>query len=594
MIAALLVLAVTLATVVVGVLGVRTARTLANFYVAARTVGPVWNAYAVCGEYLSAGTFLGLAGLVMVFGVDMLWFPVGYTAGYLVLLVFVAAPLRRFGAYTIPEFAQDRLESPRIRRVAAVFVLVIGWLYLLPQLKGAGIALQAIAGTPYWVGVVVVGAVVTMNIAAGGMRGITYVQAFQFWVMVVAISVPAIVLLGHWQQDDVPALGSDEPLRFASATTVEFERDLTIEAGSGLDMEVEGTIDGAAITGPTRIRGRHTIGSGTTVTFPRGAVIPAGAAQPILDGATWMRPLTGGPGSEHPVYFVYSIILATFLGTMGLPHILVRFYTNPDGVKARRTTLIVLGLLGLYYVWPPVYGALGRLYAPEVLVTGATDSIVLTLPERVFPGLLGQTLGGVVAAGAFAAFLSTASGLLISVTGAISHDVLRGGVGTFRRAAWAAGAVSIGLGLLAEPFHINVMVGWAFAIAASAFCPLLLLGIWWRQLSAAGAMAGLVAGGGLATAAIVTTMVLGPTRGWAGALLAAPAAWTVPLAMATAVAVSLRTPEAVPSRVGALFARMHEPEGIRARRLRATEPVRHPRPDVARETSALDELGGGV
>jgi Na+(H+)/acetate symporter ActP len=120
---------------------------------------------------------------------------------------------------------------------------------------------------------------------------------------------------------------------------------------------------------------------------------------------------------------VYSLLVATFLGTMGLPHILVRFYTNPDGPAARQTTVRVLGLLGIFYLFPVVYGLLGRALVPELYVTGATDTVVLRLPEAAWPGLGGEILGAIVAAGAFAAFMSTASGLLVSIAGTLSFDL---------------------------------------------------------------------------------------------------------------------------------------------------------------------------
>src|SRR5918998_3302243 len=130
-------IAVAAATMVSGLYGART-RSTSDFLVASRTVGPRWNASAISGEYLSAASFLGVAGLVMKYGVDMLWYPVGYAAGYLVLLLFVAAPLRRVGAYTIPDFAGGRLDSIPLRRVATGLVLLVGWVYPLPPMKGAG------------------------------------------------------------------------------------------------------------------------------------------------------------------------------------------------------------------------------------------------------------------------------------------------------------------------------------------------------------------------------------------------------------------------------------------------------------------------
>src|ERR1700730_12474110 len=139
---------VTLLTIMVGARGIRVGRTPDDFMVAARQVPPALNAAASSGEYLSAASFLGIAGLVVAQGLGALWYSVGYTAGYLVLLLLVAAPLRRFGAYTIPEFADGRQASPSLRRTTTALVLVIGWFYLLPQMKGAGITLRPVRRTP--------------------------------------------------------------------------------------------------------------------------------------------------------------------------------------------------------------------------------------------------------------------------------------------------------------------------------------------------------------------------------------------------------------------------------------------------------------
>ena len=127
------------------------------------------------------GELFGIAGLEIQLRASALWQSLGFTAGYLALLLFVAAPLRRFGSYTIPDFAEARLRSPRLRPLASAIVMLISGFYLLPQLKGAGLALQVVTGSPYWVGVAVVAVIVAINVAIGGMRGITYVQAFQFW-----------------------------------------------------------------------------------------------------------------------------------------------------------------------------------------------------------------------------------------------------------------------------------------------------------------------------------------------------------------------------------------------------------------------------
>ena len=191
------IVAVTSATVGLGLYGVRFARTTSDLFVASRAITPWWNAAAISGEYLSAASFLGIAGLQMKLGAAALWLPLGFTAGYLALLLFVAAPLRRFGAYTISDFAEARLRSPRLRLLAAAIVLGIAGFYLVPQLKGAGLTLGEVTGAPYWVGVVAVGLIVATTVASGGMRGITYVQAFQYWTKTFAIALPACLILIH-------------------------------------------------------------------------------------------------------------------------------------------------------------------------------------------------------------------------------------------------------------------------------------------------------------------------------------------------------------------------------------------------------------
>jgi Na+(H+)/acetate symporter ActP len=190
------------------------------------------------------------------------------------------------------------------------------------------------------------------------------------------------------------------------------------------------------------------------------------------------------------------------------------------------------------------------------------DSVVLALPNLLMPGRPGALLGALVAAGAFAAFLSTSSGLLVSVAGALSHDVMRGGVGTFRLCAVIAGTVATVMALPVNRFSLGLLVGWAFAIAASSFCPLIVLGIWWRRLTWIGAMAGVLVGGGACCCAIIATMFGAATHGWGAALLGQPAVWTVPLAFSVMIATSLLTQRAIPPHVEHMMLRMHLPEGL--------------------------------
>ncbi|HEY5031653.1 MAG TPA: cation acetate symporter [Actinomycetes bacterium] len=556
---------VTGATVGLGAYGIRLSRTTSDFYVAARSVSPMLNASAIGGEYLSAASFLGVAGLILAYGEDMLWYPVGYTVGYLVLLLLVAAPLRRSGAYTLPDFAESRLASKTVRRLSSLLVVLIGWLYLMPQLQGASLTLTTATGAPRWLGGALVAVVVLATVVSGGMRSITFVQAFQYWLKVAALSLPLIFVLAVWHAQGSPSPTATSLPVMRTTTTVRVPETLDLQVLQPVTVRAHGVVDARAVDGPVLLtKGRHRVGSGTQLTLDAGTVVPQAVDASTQLNTSWVRPLSGTPSHDHPLYGTYSLVLATFLGTMGLPHVLVRFYTNPDGRAARRTTLLVLGLLSGFYLLPTIYGALARTYTPDLLLTGQTDSAVLLLPGRLVGGTAGELLTALVTAGAFAAFLSTSSGLTVSVAGVIAQDVLPrlGSVRAFRVASVVAVAAPLVLSLVAARLPLADAVGLAFAVAASSFCPLLVLGIWWRGLTAAGAIAGLVVGGGLATTAVLVTVATDPGRGWLGALLSEPAAWCVPLAFLAMVVGSWVTRDRIPPGTSRVLARMHTPEVI--------------------------------
>ncbi len=230
--------------------------------------------------------------------------------------------------------------------------------------------------------------------------------------------------------------------------------------------------------------------------------MPVVAGAPVTD-QSWLTPFP--EGREHGLLGTYSLIIALFLGTMGLPHVLVRFYTNPDGRAARRSAVFVLGLLGVFYIVVTLLGALSRLYTPQLLVNGDTDAAVLLLPTAVLgSNLVGALLASLMAAGAWAAFLSTSSGLVVSIAGVLSTDVLRSGRGVrdFRVAAVIAGAVPLVLSIAVTRLDFTEAVALVFAVAASTFCPLLVLGIWWPGLTDRGAIAGVLVGGLVSAGAV--------------------------------------------------------------------------------------------
>jgi cation/acetate symporter len=336
-------------------------------------------------------------------------------------------------------------------------------------------------GLPSWVGSVAVAVLVAVVVAAGGMRSITFVQAFQFWLKLAALAIPVVALL-----------------------------------------------------------------------------MVTGAIEPELAPPAAF-PVEAGPGSLD-VYRTVSLMVALLLGTLGLPHVLVRFYTNPDGPAARRTTLIVLVLLSAFYLFPTAFGLLGRTFAPDLATPGDADALVLVLPDRLVPGLGGELLTALVIGGAFAAFLSTSSGLVVSVAGVISQDLLGGSVRGFRIAAFASTAVPLVVALATEPAGLAGSVGLVFAFTASTLCPVLLLGIWWRGLTARGAIAGMATGAVLSAAAILGSTFVAAAAPAIRPFVEQPAAWTVPLAVLVTVLVSRADRRRMPRGVDAFLARLHLPE----------------------------------
>jgi cation/acetate symporter len=494
---------VLVSSIVIGVWGVRAARSTPDFLVAGRRIMPGWNAMAIAGEYVSAASVLGLAGLLVKNGVGAMWYAVGFTAGYVLVAALVAGPMRRSGAYTVPDFAEYRLGSIGIRRLCGLVVLVIMLLYLIPQFKAAGVVLELVSGIPYWIGVVGAGLVVSTSITVGGMRSATYVQAFHYLVKLAFIAVPALFLI--W------------------------------------------------LAGPER---------------------RSQALDPIGVDASWTRPLLDIDGSGHAVLATVSVVVATTLGAMGLPHVVMRFHTVAGARAARRVAVGVIVLLGVFYLFPVVYGLLGRIVAADA---ADTDVVTVLVPGGIAPGTVGAVLTALVAAGAFAAFLSTSSGLLLALAGGLSHDLFGGSLPRLRLGVVIGTGLAVALALPAAEVDINVLVGWAFAVAASTFCPLLTLGIWWRGLTTTGAATGLLVGAGAATGSALASVVFDIPPGVVNILLSQPALWTVPLAFSAMVLAS--RPTAVPAWAEESVLRLHLPSR-RAAAERRDESLEDGRPPL--------------
>lgn len=582
-------------TIWMGFRSAKSSKSASDFFVAGRSVSVGWNASAISGEYLSAASFMGIAGMVMLSGYDALWYPVCYACGYLFLLLFIAGPLRRFGAYTIPDFAEGRYDSPVFRKIAVCFVLFIGFFYTMPQMKGAGVTLAYIfksvdlretafeflapldamgkmaPGIPYWFGVAVVGAVITLNVALGGMKGITLVQAVQYWIKMFAISVPIFVLLsvygGYGKNLSLNKSASDSPPAIVQ----------TVDPGKAerLALPAKAPKDEAWIA-------------------------PFG---PLTTKAAKAAGLTPEESKPLSLLYTFSLIIAIVCGTAGLPHILVRFYTNPDGIAAKKTTMWVMILIGIFYVFPPVFGVLGRNLLPELYeATGSKgpDKVVLELPVLIREkyGILGSILSGITCAGAFAAFMSTFSGLLVSMTSALAHDVYgrmlrpqstpEQRMRMFKWCAVLVGGVSVALGSQVEQLDINFMVGQAFAIAAASYFPLLFMSVWWRGMTMTGAATGMLTGGLCALVCVTLTSISDIAAKTAKAaaevskaawqpdalnafwiehpllriLAEQPALWAVPLAIALMIVVSKATRKTIPADIRMKMLVLHAPEAL--------------------------------
>ncbi|MFO7778266.1 MAG: cation acetate symporter [Nitriliruptoraceae bacterium] len=508
-----------------------TRATTVDFFLAGRRVGVVTNAGAICGDYLSAASFLGVAAAVYASGVDGVWYATGFAAGFVPVLLFVAAPLRRLGSVSLPDFLAVRFGSDRVRLAAVIAVELVILSYLVPQAVGSGLTWELLVGegiaglSPYATGIVVSTVAVSGIVIIGGMRGTTWNQALQFgFLLAVVIWLAALLWSG----------GFSYPLAVEQASAAPLQAVVGDEI-----VEVVDRLDGGAAT-------------------------------------------FGEPGARYGPVGQLALLVTLVLGTAGLPHVMNRYFTAASGAAARATTVWVIGLAGSFYALAVMLGSATRVLvaerADEPWLAALTVDGVLRVPEHallVLGRLLANTPGmAIVAAAAFAAMVSTIGGLLLAASASFGHDVvariLRPGGGPrepVRAGRAAVLVVSLAAALVAlvvEPSQllatfpslIATMVTWAFALAGSALTPVVLLGIWWPDATARGAVAGVLAGAAVAVGALLVGLVTGadPSDG-IGAILLAPALVAAPISGLTIVVVSRLDPG--PGVTVAVWTRMH-------------------------------------
>ncbi len=593
--AIVLVLVLVAITIALSIFSQRFTRTTSDFYLAGRKVGSFTNASAIGGDYLSAASFLGVAGAVYASGLDGVWYAAGFAGGFMVVVLFIASALRRFGEYTVADFSFGRFGTSRIRLITVLAVLLVSLFYIAPQMYGAGTTWQILVGKGffpadaagnflgvnaiYLSGVTVVTVIMMFYVAVGGMKGTTLNQVVQFWWLWLAMFLVVAFAFGNgFSYPNDLRQASDGKLLAVSALTVKAATTPNPATGKTPMQAAEATMSPESYA-----KAKATVDAGD----------PAAKVTLLTPAANKLHETQlafNQPGHRYNAFDQFSMVLALVLGTAGLPHILNRYYTNPSGKAARRSTFWVLILIGTFYIMAPIAGLFGRLDIARAFNEGSAPANAtyvdgfLAKSDTLMP-TLGQILGGqgllgIVAAGAFAAMFSTIGGLLIASASAVGHDVYekyinpnasqrkrvwvgKGAVIFFSLLAWGVGWLISYAGLAnVYPALIAMMVTWAFAVGASTFVPMLLTGIWWKGTTERGAITGMILGltGSIAIIflnILQQTGMIGKTGLW-GFLgsLTFPVLFTFPVALLAIIIVS-KLDGKLPDNVDVIWMRIH-------------------------------------
>ena len=417
----------------------RTNKSAADYYAAGRNISGTQNGLAIAGDYLSAASFLGIAGAIAVYGYDGFLYSIGFLVAWLVALLLVAELMRNTARFTMADVLAFRMRQRPVRMAAAISTLAVSLFYLLAQMAGAGGLVTLLLGVSgeaaQAIVVTIVGALMIFYVLVGGMRGTTYVQIIKASLLVLGAFVMTVWVLGKY--------------------------------GFNLSALLGGASDSAA-----------------AAATPRDVLSP---------GAQY------GATSTTKLDFL-SLGLALVLGTAGLPHVLMRFYTVPTAKDARRSVVWAIWLIGIFYLFSLVigYGAGALVGADEILA--APGAVNAAAPLLAFE-LGGTVLLGIIAGVAFATILAVVAGLTITASASFAHDVYasvikrgqvppNGEVRVARITAVVIGAISIGLGILALQAGLNIafLVALAFAVAASANLPTIIYTLFWRNFTTQGAL----------------------------------------------------------------------------------------------------------
>jgi len=445
-------------TLMITYVAAKRVRTPADFYTAGSSLSGLQNGWAIAGDYLSAASFLGIAGLISLWGYDGFMYSVGWLVAYIAVLLVIAEPCRNIGKYTLSDILAYR-NNPRLARVlGALSVITVSTFYLVAQLVGGGVLVKALIGIDYEVSVLVVGIVMLSYVIFGGMVATTWVQVVKAVLLVLA-SLLMVILV--WSQYG-------------------FFGDFF-----------------ASVVGDPRVQARV-------------AFLLGDAAKNMTPAELGQRFLEPGLLFSAPVDQI-SLGLALVFGTAGLPHILMRFFTVPTARAARSSVIWAMAIIGGFYLLTLFLGlgAAMKVGAPAILEVDTGGNMAAPLLAQALGGgadsMLGNFMLAFVAAVAFATIVAVVAGLLLAATSAIAHDlyigVIRNGqagldlqVRAGRLAAIGFGIVAIVLGIVAKGQNVAHMVALAFAVAASANFPCILLTLFWRRCNTGGIVAGMIVG----------------------------------------------------------------------------------------------------
>jgi cation/acetate symporter len=538
----------------------RTAK-VSEYYVAGRSVPAIFNGMATGSDWMSAASFISMAGAIYALGYDGLAYVMGWTGGYVLLAVFLGPYLRKFGQYTIPDFLGARYGGNTARTLGIICAIIASFTYLIAQVTGVGIITSRFLGLPFNVGVFVgLGGILVCSML-GGMRAVTWTQVAQYLILIIAYLAPVTVMSYKATGIPISEIAYGQVLQKIDAREKEIiadpkqqeVRDLWKEKAAGFKAKVDalpGSLDAerqalqdklAALPADAPAKDREAIDKSIKdlPKNPEEAKDKWTAAIKDAEGrAKPMKPYLE-PFARMDKKNVLALIFCLMVGTAGLPHILMRYYTVPSVKQARISVGWSLFFIFLLYFTAPAYAAFAR---NEILtqVVGSsfstlpawiaswekvglfkvvdmngdgivqfaemiinTDFIVLATPEIAG---LPYVIAGLVAAGGLAAALSTADGLLLTISNALSHDLYykivnpKASIMTRLTISRSLLVVSALIAAWVATFRLTIiveLVAWAFSLAAAGFFPALVMGIWDKRANKTGAVTGIIAGFGI-------------------------------------------------------------------------------------------------